>query len=75
MQTLVEIDEVSPQNVAYLTDRVLCNEGKPQIYGTQFYLVDGNPQPRPIEDGENVDKRRLRIGLPTLDEYREIMRT
>ncbi len=75
MRALLEIDEVHRQDVAYLTDRVLCNEGKPQIYGTQFHLVSGNSQPRPIEDAENVDKRRLEIGLPTLEEYREIMRT
>lgn len=75
MRALLEIDEVHRQDVAYLTDRVLCNEGKPQIYGTQFHLVSGNSQPRPIEDAENVDKRRLEIGLPTLEEYREILRT
>lgn len=75
MRTLVEIDEVSRKNVAYLTDRVLCAEGKPQIYGTQFHLVDGKQEPRPIQDAKNVDKRRLEIGLPTLDEYREIVRT
>ena len=75
MRALLEIDEVHRQDVAYLTDRVLCNEGKPQIYGTQFHLVSGNSQPRPIKDAENVDKRRLESGLPTLEEYREILRT
>ena len=28
--------EASPRNLAYLTDRVLVHEGRPQRYGTQF---------------------------------------
>ncbi len=58
--------EVSPQDVAYLTDRVLVNEGKKQRYGTQMGM---NFKPRPIEDPDNVDKRRAEIGLPPLAEY------
>ncbi len=58
--------EVSRQEVAYLTDRVLVNEKKKQRYGTQMGM---NFEPRPIEDPENVDKRRAEIGLPPLAEY------
>ena len=34
-------NEVSQTDFAYLTDRVLLAEGKNQLYGTQFDLVDG----------------------------------
>jgi hypothetical protein len=58
--------EVSRQEVAYLTDRVLVNEKKKQRYGTQMGM---NFVPQPIEDPDNVDKRRAEIGLPPLAEY------
>jgi hypothetical protein len=58
--------EVEPKNVAYLTDRVLVNEGKPQRYGAQ---LGENFTPRPIEDPANVDERRAKVDLPPLAEY------
>lgn len=61
--------EVSQTNLAYLTDRVLLAEGKKQLYATQFTLVDGKWKPRPLEDEENVDKRRAEAGLPPMAEY------
>jgi uncharacterized protein YoaH (UPF0181 family) len=58
--------EVEKQAVAYLTDRVLVGEKKPQRYGTQM----GNDfKPAPIEDPDNVDERRAEVGLPPLAEY------
>lgn len=62
--------EASPIDLAYLKDRVLMHTGKKQIYGTQlnqdftFY---------PIEDEERVNERRLAIGLPTIEEYFEVI--
>lgn len=67
-------DQVSQKNVAYLTDRVLLAEGKKQIYGTQFSLVDGAWQVRPLEDEANVDKRRAEIGLSTMAEYVKVLK-
>jgi hypothetical protein len=58
--------EVEAQHVAYLTDRVLVNENKPQRYGTQ---MGDNFKPRPIENPEKVDQRRTEVGLPPLAEY------
>ncbi len=62
-------------DVAYLTDRVLVNEGKPQLYGTQFHVVKGVRQPRPLHDPENVDRRRKSMDLSTIKEYTEFMHT
>ncbi|WP_327037675.1 DUF6624 domain-containing protein [Micromonospora maris] len=64
--------EAKPAHLAYLTDRVLRAEGRPQRYGTQFwYGPDGTGplQPQPIEDPEHVDERRHSLGLDTLAEY------
>ncbi len=58
--------EIEDQHVAYLTDRILVAEKKPQRYGTQF---DEAFKPRPLEDPQNVDIRRAKVGLPPLDEY------
>jgi len=66
-------DEVSQSNLAYLTDRVLLAEGKKQLYGTQFTLIDGSWKPRPLEDEANVDNRRAQAGLPPLAEYRKLI--
>jgi hypothetical protein len=52
-----------------LTDRVLLAEGKKQVYGTQFTLVNGKCKPRPLEDEANVDQRRKEVGLRPLAEY------
>ena len=75
MEAERERGEVFTQNLAYLTDRVRVNEGKKQEYGTQFYVVDGKQQPRPIRDAKNVDMRREKMGLSTLEEYRKLMKT
>jgi hypothetical protein len=63
--------DVEVQDVAYLTDRVLANQGKKQRYGTQ---MGANFEPRDLEDPENVDKRRAEVGLMPLDEYLKMAR-
>jgi len=69
--------EADPKHLAYLTDRVLCAEGQPQRYGTQFWHGrdgTGQLQPQPIEDPEHLDERRLAAGLTPFAEYAQIMR-
>jgi hypothetical protein len=61
LEDAVEKQEVQPQHLAYLTDRVRVGEGIPQVYGTQI----GHP----IADPEHVDERRLAVGLSTRAEY------
>jgi hypothetical protein len=58
--------DVDGADLAYLTDRVLVGEKKPQRYGTQ---LDTGFKPFPIEDEKNVDKRRAAVGLAPLAEY------
>ncbi|HEY4606652.1 MAG TPA: DUF6624 domain-containing protein [Acidimicrobiia bacterium] len=77
LEAAVAADDASRGDLAYLTDRVLVAEGKPQIYGTQVSIdADGAITPRtPIEDEANVDARRAEAGLGALDAYYEEIRT
>lgn len=69
MEKAVAAGEAQGKDLAYLTDRVLVGEGKPQRYGTQFTEEDGVMVPQPIEDEAHVDARRASVGLGTLAEY------
>lgn len=60
--------EVKPANIAYLEDRVLTIEGKPQIYGTQFLWSNNKLEALPIKDAKNVDKLRASVGLGSFAE-------
>src|SRR6267142_211433 len=66
------------QNYALFTDRVFVASGKPQIYGTAARPIDQwngrEPVFDPIEDEANVDKRRAKVGLMPLSEYREFLK-
>lgn len=75
MKAHKETGLVNGANIAYLTDRVHVNEGKPQVFGTQFHVVEGIRQPRPIREPERADERRKSMGLSTLKEYTEFMNT
>lgn len=66
--------DVSPIDLAYLTDRVLLAEGKKQRYGTQFSTVDGELRPRPLENPKRVDERRRSVGLPPMKDYIELLK-
>lgn len=68
MEKAVRRGDASGQDYAYLLDRVLTGEGKPQMYGTQVKFADGQYVPLPIADEANVDRRRAVVGLPPLAE-------
>ncbi|MFC1522524.1 DUF6624 domain-containing protein [Elusimicrobiota bacterium] len=74
MRKAAKEEEASWMDVAYLTDMVLMGEGKKQLYGTQFYLGYNDPVPYPIEDEDSVDERRSEIGLPSMQEYKQILK-
>lgn len=74
MKDAYKSDEVRGVDLAYLTDRVLVNRGKKQLYGTQFWTPPlGKLQPRPIEDEAKLDERRVKMGLGPFREYKELM--
>lgn len=67
-------NDARKQEVAFLTDRVLVNKGKPQLYGTQFY-VDKNAKmlPRSIKNINLLEQRRNIMGLESFADYRKQM--
>ena len=73
LEAAVDEGEASRADLAYLTDRVLVHEGRPQRFGTQFTQVGESLEPQPIEDEERVDERRLDVGLPPLSASRQTM--
>jgi hypothetical protein len=64
MAAAVEAGEADPAQLGMLHDRLLVNEGRPQIYGTQIAgVVNGAPVPWPCVDPERMDERRATVGL------------
>ncbi|WP_282081423.1 DUF6624 domain-containing protein [Aquimarina algiphila] len=76
LEKAVNDNKANPKNLAYLTDRIAVFEGKPQRYGTQFDW-DKNKElsPYSFDDLTKVNQRRKSIGLNTLEEQTEIIRT
>ena len=58
-------------HIAYLIDRILIHQRKPQKYGTQFRLFRGKLKPKPLMSPETVNIRRRRMGLSSLESYRK----
>ncbi|HSX29535.1 MAG TPA: DUF6624 domain-containing protein [Candidatus Saccharimonadales bacterium] len=65
--------EIDKANIAFLEDRILINEGKPQKYGTQFEETGLSFGPYPIEDERNLDIRRAEMDLQPFAVYKASM--
>ena len=75
LKSAVRENKASPQNLAYLTDRIAVFEEKLQLYGTQFdWDENGNLSPNPYDNLTKVNERRKSIGLNTLEEQTELIR-
>lgn len=71
MREAVKKGNAKASSLALLEDRVALKQGKRQIYGSQ---ISWNMQTdvsfvAPLEDPDNVDKRRAEVGLPSLQSY------
>ena len=74
MKAQIPKKEISLHHIAYLTDRILVNRGKKQIFGTQFYKNNqGQLVPRLIKDIKLLDKRRKEFNLPPFQTYKNLM--
>lgn len=70
MESLFKRHEIQGALLAYVTDRTRIADGQPQVYGTQFHLVNGDAlEIRPFVDPQNLDKRRKDVDLPTEEDY------
>lgn len=64
------LDDIDPINLAMMQDRVNMENGKPQIYGTQFQQdKSGVFVLWKVRDGKNLDTRRIKLGLSPIAEY------
>ncbi len=61
--------EAQPLRYAKMKDRLLVEEGKKQLFGTQWKFENSKRVPYPIEKPKYVDKRRDEIGLNPLSIY------
>jgi hypothetical protein len=66
--------ELSALDYANFTDRLLLHRGKPQIYGSGFETKDGRLVMSKTKDIKNLDKRRVKIGLPPIGEYIKVLK-
>ncbi len=70
----VPADQIDRPQVAYLDVRVRLAEGRPQRYGTQFWLdAQGVFGPGPIEEPKGLDDRRREVGLGPFAAYQQRM--
>lgn len=66
LKEAVDHDDAEAWCYAYLIDRTLTQQAKPQVYGTQFDVKNGEVIAFPIDDIASVDARRKQVGLDTL---------
>ena len=65
---------------ATLNDRILMEENKMQVYGTQTKTFMKFPEETsvsylwPVEDADNLDARRKEIGLPPVEDYLSLVK-
>ena len=67
----VKIGNANRSALALLEDRVALREGKRQIYGSQIGYDNATNKSyvHPLDDPDNVDKRRAEVGLELLADY------
>lgn len=71
LKEAVKNGDAEPWHFAFLTDRILMNQGEKQIYGTQT-IISKDPKLSyvvPLQNPEKVDELRKEIGLDPLNDY------
>jgi hypothetical protein len=64
-----EAGELSGDDVAKLTDRILVAQGKPQRFGTQFNWLSGQFEHHPAADVSQIEAHRQELGLMPMSDY------
>ncbi len=76
IEKAVKNGDMDGQSYAYLYDRIQINSGERQLYGTQFAKVDSINKVVELaetEDLENLDRRRMEVGMMPIEMYKEFM--
>ena len=71
MREAVKMGKASPSSLALLEDRVALGKGEKQIYGSQIGrdYETGEHYVLPLVDPDNVDSRRSKVGLGSIQDY------
>ncbi len=71
MRDAVKRGNAKSNSLALLEDRVALRQGKRQIYGSQvsWNMKTNEYYVLPLNDPDNVDKRRAEVGLQALSDY------
>ena len=69
--------DLDGQKYALLYDRIQLRQGKKQCYGTQAGMAEDGISLKlePLEDPENLDDRRRKMGMCPIDMYMEILKS
>lgn len=65
IEKAVKNGDLSKQQYALMKDRMLMDDGKPQVYGSQIE----NGKLYPLENPETVNERRKEMGLEPIEDY------
>ncbi|TES98144.1 hypothetical protein E3J85_00055 [Patescibacteria group bacterium] len=68
LEKAVENNQANPENLAYLTDRILVSEGKKQKFGTQYMFKEDRLVLKPVVDRKKLNQRRKKVGLDVVEE-------
>lgn len=70
IEKAVKNDNLPKRQYAMFYDRLILRRGERQLYGTQLATNDESKSPYvlPLRDPKNVDKRRLEMGLNSMQE-------
>jgi hypothetical protein len=69
LERLADAERIDRHSIAYVIDKLLAAEGKPQRFGTQLETRDGRLQPVPVEDPAGLDQRRAAYWLGSAADY------
>lgn len=71
IENAVEYGELEGRYLAMITDKILISDGEKQLYGTQYLYNDSTESfdIAPIKNEADLDKRRLEMGLDSMDVY------
>jgi len=71
IKKMAENGEIIPEQYGFLLDRILINEGKSQIYGTQQVPEEIKPtiNYKPMKNPKMVNERRMKLGMMPIEYY------
>lgn len=71
LEKSAENGDLQKTDIAMMKDRILMDDGKPQIYGTQISMNQetGEWELYNLENPEYVNQRRKEIGFSPIEEY------